>query len=196
MTGAAAPRVPLTRGPGAAARRMALTRLRGTDDGQVLLLSIGYALLALLLVTVVVSATGVHLERKRLLAVADQAALAGAQAFDADAYYRRQGAAGEDAGGVGDGRPGHAGDAPGSADTPGLVLLSPPLVRSAVTDHLEASPGAARLEGLTLESATTPDGRTAVVTLRAVARPPLLSWVTAPWTDGIALHATSSARAG
>lgn len=166
-----------------------LTRLRGTDDGQVLLLSIGYALLALLLVTVVVSATGVHLERKRLLALADQAALAGAQAFDADAYYRAQGADGDDA-------PGAEVDTGGPADVRGLVLLSPALVRSAVVDHLEASPGAARLDGLTLVSATTPDGRTAVVTLSAVARPPLLSWVTAPWSDGIALRATSSARAG
>lgn len=142
------------------------------DAGQVMLLSIAYGVLALLLVTVVVSATGVHLERKRLLTLADQAALAGAQAVDADAYYGRR------------------------DDGLGLVRLTPRSVEDAVLQHLAASPGAARLEGLEVVEATTPDGRTAVVRLRALARPTLLSWATAAWSDGIELRATSRARAG
>ena len=35
----------------------------------------------------------------------------------------------------------------------------------------------------------------AAVRLGALARPALISWVTAPWSDGVALEAESSARA-
>ncbi|EYR63256.1 hypothetical protein N866_01730 [Actinotalea ferrariae CF5-4] len=171
-------------GPGRAGGRLRaaalqMTRRHGADDGQVMLLSLCYAVIALLLVTVVVSASGVHLERKRLLAVADQAALAAADSLSEDAYYGR----------------GSGPEAPGrTAADDGLVVLTEASVRAAVVEHLEESPGAARLTGLTVLSTST-DGRTAEVTLGAVARPPLVSWVTAAWSDGIALRATSRARA-
>lgn len=139
-----------------------------------LLLTLCYAVIALLLITVVVSASGVHLERKRLLAVADQAALAAADAMGEDVYYGRGPSA--------TGRDGS------------LVVLTDASVRSAVEEHLERSPGAARLTGLTVLGTST-DGRTAEVSLGAVARPPLISWVTAAWSEGIALQATSRARA-
>jgi hypothetical protein len=148
-------------------------RLRRTvrgDDGQVLLLAIAYAVLALLLVTTVASATAVHLERKRLVALADQTALAAADALDREAYYARR------------------------TDGP-LVQLTDASVRAAAEVHLAASPGAARLSGLRLVTART-DGRTAEVTLVAVARPAVMTWVTAPWSDGIGLQATARARAG
>jgi hypothetical protein len=145
--------------------------LRGDDSGQVMLLSIAYAVLALLLVTVVVSAAAVHIERKRLLALADLAALDAADELDEAAYYAR-------------------------ADGDPLLVLSSARVRSAVEEHLASSPGADRLHDLTVIEAGTPDGRTAEVTLGAVARPVLLSWVTAGWSDGIPLVVTASARAG
>ncbi len=147
-----------------------VARARG-DDGQVMLLSIAYGVLALLLVTAVVSASTVHLERKRLLALADLAALDAADALDEATYY-------------------------GRADGDALLSLSSGAVRAAVDEHLAASPAAARLVGLTVLDAGTSDGRTAEVTLGAVARPALLSWVTAGWSDGIALTVTASARAG
>lgn len=142
------------------------------EDGQVMLLSIAYALLVLLLVTAVVSATSVHLQRKRLLALADMAALAAADALDPEVYY--------------------------SAPVPGesLVRLTSPTVREAVVGHLDSSTEAARFDQLSVVEAGTPDGRTARVTLRAVAHVPLVSWVTAPWSDGIVLQVTAHARAG
>ena len=147
--------------------------MRRDDDGQVMLLSIGYGVLALLLVTVVVSATSVHLDRKRLLATADLAALAAADSIDVPAYY-----------------------AGGPAPEGPLVRPTPSTVRAAVEDHLAASPEAARLPDLAIVEATTTDGRTARVTLRSVARIPLISAVTAPWADGIPLQVTAQARAG
>jgi uncharacterized membrane protein len=57
-------------------------RGRGADDeGSVLLLTLGYALLALALVFVCANATTLYLDQKRLDSVADAAALAGADGF-------------------------------------------------------------------------------------------------------------------
>lgn len=134
-----------------------------------MLLTIAYAVLSLLLVTTVASATGVHLERKRLLAVADQTALAAATAVDAGHYFAR-----------GDDR---------------LVHVTRPGARAAADAHLAASAGASRLHGLHVVDVGT-DGHTVEVTLAAVARPALITWVTAAWSDGIALQATARARAG
>ncbi len=53
----------------------------GDDDGSILLLTIGYAVLAIVLVLVCVDATSLHLAQKRTEAVADAAALAGADGF-------------------------------------------------------------------------------------------------------------------
>lgn len=55
--------------------------MRADDDGTALLLTIGYALLALALVLVCVDATSLYLAHKRADAVADAAALAGADGF-------------------------------------------------------------------------------------------------------------------
>lgn len=57
--------------------------MRRTDDteGSVLLLTLGYALLALALIFVTVCATDLYIAQKRLDALADAAALAGADGF-------------------------------------------------------------------------------------------------------------------
>lgn len=148
-------------------------RARG-DDGQVMLLSLVFALVCLLLVTVVASATSVHLERKRLVALADSLAIAAADELDVDVYYDQ---------GV---------PTPGED---GVLFLTDASVSAAVAEHLAAWPEGGRPDGLAVVRAATPDGRTAEVELRAVARPVLLTWVLAPWQDGIALSARASARA-
>lgn len=149
-------------------------RVRGRvdgDDGQVMILALAFGLLAILLVTVVVSATAVHLERKRLLALADLAALEAADAVDPARYY----------------------GAPGPQDV--LLPLTEEDVRASVEEYLSTAPAAVAFEDLEIVRATTEDGRTAVVTLRAVARLPLLSVATAGWSDGVELVVTSRARA-
>ncbi len=125
--------------------------------------------------TAVVSATGVHLEQKRLLALADELALEAADAVDLDAFYR--------------------GQAPPPTED-GVLALTDADVRRAVDEYLAAHPQVVLdVDGLRVVEAVSDDGRTARVTLAALARPPLVSSVTAAWSDGIALTATASARA-
>ncbi|MDX2377904.1 pilus assembly protein TadG-related protein [Microbacterium sp. LRZ72] len=58
-------------------------RQRNTDDeGSVLVLTLGYAVLAVALLVVAVNATSLALAQHRLEAVADAAALAGADGFE------------------------------------------------------------------------------------------------------------------
>jgi hypothetical protein len=150
-----------------------LDRVRASgDEGQVMILALGFTVLAILLLTAVVSASGVHLERKRLLALADLTAVSAADAIDESAYYAP-------------GRP-----APTESGT--VLVLSDASVRRAATDYLASATSSAGLHELRLVAATATDG-TVTITLHALARPALLSGVTAPWSDGIDLVATASA---
>lgn len=66
-------------------------RMRGSDAdrGSVMLLALGFIVICLLAVAVVVDASAMFLRHRSLQSVADGAALAGAQAIDLEAYYRR-----------------------------------------------------------------------------------------------------------
>ncbi|SMF48211.1 putative Flp pilus-assembly TadE/G-like protein [Cellulosimicrobium cellulans J34] len=148
---------------------------KGREDGRIMLLTSAFVAFALLLVTVVVSATEVHLERKRLYELADALALAAADSMTHETFYT--GAA--------------------TAPVDGAVLtLTSGGVRAEVTDYLARNPEAlAGLHGVTVTDASTTDGRTATVSLAARARPAMVSWVTQPWSDGIIIRAESRARA-
>ncbi len=138
-----------------------------------MLLLLVYALIGVVLVTVVASASAVHLQRKRLLALADAAALDAADALDDRAFYAPSGVA------PGDGVP-----------------ISDASVRRSVQTYLVAR-GPAGLNQVTIAQPTgTPDGATAEVTLASVADVPLVSVVLAGWGGGIPLRATSRARTG
>ena len=52
-----------------------------SDDGQLMVLIIGFVLLALLLATVVIAASSVYIEHKKLLSLADGASVAAADSF-------------------------------------------------------------------------------------------------------------------
>lgn len=135
-----------------------------------MILSLGFAVLAILLVLVVAAATAVHLDRKRLLAVADMAVLAAADEVG-EGYYR-----------------GARGD--------GGVPLTDGGVRQAVERYVADHPDpTARWDAVQVLEATAPDARSAHVRLGAVTRPPLVTWVLAPWGGVIALEVEATARA-
>ena len=119
------------------------------DDGSTLPLVIFYGFLSLVLVLLVVAATSLYLERKRLFTAADGAALVGAEAFDlSDVTLTPEG------------------------------VLRPTLesddVADAVADYLEGNP-VGDFEQLAIERAVTEDGRSATVQLSAYWRPPLVT---------------------
>jgi uncharacterized membrane protein len=60
----------------------------GGEDGTILLLSLGFCLMALLLVFAVVDASAVFLARRDLAAAVDGTALAAAEQIDVPALYR------------------------------------------------------------------------------------------------------------
>jgi len=67
-------------------RRWARARL-AEDRGSVLILGIGWIVVCLLGLAVMTDVTAAFLQRRQLMAIADAAALAGAQAIDLNAYY-------------------------------------------------------------------------------------------------------------
>lgn len=100
-----------------------MKRLR-SDQGSVLILSLGLIVVCVLAVGVVVDASALFLARRSLQAQADSAALAGAQAIDVEAYYQRGAASG--------------------------VRLEPTRVRSAVERFVRRSSADVRLRSVAL----------------------------------------------
>jgi hypothetical protein len=129
-----------------------VNRVNPVDDvaderGSTLLLTVFYGVLGLALVLVVVSATSLYLERKRLFTLADGAALAAAESWRLD-EVRIEG--GE------------------------LVFdLDAATVRAAASEYLGVAPHS--LRGLDLVRADSDDGRSASVTLRAIWHAPISS---------------------
>jgi hypothetical protein len=142
-----------------------MTRQAPREDGSTLLLVIFYGFLALSLVLVVLSATSLYLEHKRLLSLADGAALAGSEAFTLNEVQM----------GVDGPRP----------------QLSSTDVSAAVDEYLSLVPHES-FEALSVTSAASADGQSASVTLRAWWRPPVLTLVI---PDGVPLEVTVVSRA-
>lgn len=145
-----------------------MNRIRnlGTEDeGSTLVLTIFYSALCLLVVLIVVAATSLYLERKRLFTLADGAALAGAEAFAIDASFQADGRVG--------------------------VHLESADVAVAAADYLAAAPSSGSLGNVHLESALTRDGQSATVTLSAWWRPPMLTLLI---PAGLPLEVEATAR--
>jgi hypothetical protein len=141
-------------------------RVLGGERGSTLVLTIGFATFALVVTLVVAAATSLYIERKRLLALADSAALVGAEAFD-------------------------LGDVRVSDEGTGVtVQLESGSVAAAVASHVDRV-GRTRLDDLRVDAASTPDGQSAEVTLSSSWRPPVLTLFL---PEGVRLEATSSAR--
>ncbi len=134
------------------------------DDGSILPLVAFAVAFALVLVFLASAATSLYLERKRLLTVADGAALVGAEAF-----------------GLGDVR---------AAGSRLVFALEDEAVRAAVEDYVAGVPADA-FDRLRLESAASLDGSSATVSLSADWHPPI---VTLFVPDGFRIDVTSTAR--
>lgn len=140
---------------------------RGDESGQLTILIIGYTVLCLLIAGVVMGVSAVHIEHKKLVSAADGAAKAAADSFTiADTTQEGGSPAAE---------------------------LGAERVRMAVNRYLDQDETRSRFERFAIESATgSPDGRSAHVTLSAVARLPLVGGL---FEDGVQIRATSTARA-
>lgn len=126
-------------------------RLRGAardDRGSVLLLTLGFVVVIVMAIGVVVDTSAVFLQRRSLAALADGAALAGAQSIDVDAYYRR--------------------------GAPAALRPSSSQVRSDVLDYLRSA-GAER-DGVRVERIAV-EGGVVIVSLRRTARAPFTGWL-------------------
>lgn len=135
-----------------------------SDEGSTLLLTIFYGFLSLVLVLLVVAASSLYLERKRLFTLADGAALVGAEAFElSDVQIMPEG--------------------------PRLVLDSAD-VAAAVRSYVATAP-TADFDALSIDGASTVDGRSATVTLSSYWRPPLVSLLV---PDGFRIEVTARAR--
>lgn len=139
--------------------------LRIRDDaGSALVLTIFYGFLSLVLIFLVVAATSLYLERKRLFSLADGAALVGAESYDLDDVVRTpQGF-----------RP----------------QLESAKVADAVREYLAAAP-TTEFEGLSVEQATSLDASSATVSLSAYWRPPFVSLLV---PEGVRIEVTANAR--
>jgi hypothetical protein len=127
---------------------------------------VGYVLLALLVATVVVGISSVYIEHKRLLSLADGASLAAADSYT-------------------------LGEVEAERGSPSAILGSE-RVRNVAADFVSLNPAARRFDELSVTSGTgSPDGSTAVVVLSAAVHPPVVNFLV---PDGIRIEASSAAR--
>ncbi|MGV8877295.1 MAG: Tad domain-containing protein [Rhodoglobus sp.] len=136
----------------------------GEEQGSAMLLTIFYAFLSLVLIFLVVAATSLYLERKRLFTLADGAALVGAESYElTDVLLTSNGY-----------RP----------------RLSAEKIAAAVSDYVDARQGSGFTD-LHIDEATTYDSASSTVSLSAHWKPPFVSLLV---PDGIRIDVTATAR--
>lgn len=140
-------------------------RGRREDDGSILILLLGYTVIALMLIAVLAAATGLYLAERRLVALADAAALTAAEHYDLASATLRNGAV--------------------------EVPLDREEVEASVRHYIERA-DASHFVDLEVVSAETRDGKSVEVELRAGWSPPLVSDLI---PDLVELRASSRARA-
>jgi len=140
-------------------------RLRREDGGQLMLLVLGYTVIAALLITVVVNVSKAYLYRRSLVAAADGAAIAAANVPDLPRVY-----------------------AEGQLSELPLGPSRAVVEQYAVDARLEG-----RFDGFEVVDVTT-DGQTVTVTMRAQVRMPFLNAISSRYDDGYPVMATAIAR--
>ena len=142
------------------------------EEGNVTLLSLGFTMVAILLILVGAAVTGIHLDRTRLNHVADELALDAADAMDVGLYY--------------------AGGAERPTDVAGVTvsLVAAERVVSMRLPIVEARYGMSGVKILTVAST---DDHTVTVTVSVTVHPLFGQGGWIPLSD-VTLTATSSAR--
>ncbi len=150
--------------------RLRRARLGGDDSGQVLVLVIGLAVIAALLVTVVVDASKAFLFRRSLSAWADGAALTAAQSISEPAVYGA-----------------------GGGDT---LPLSQADAQAAVADYVARNDLGGYYDGFTVTGVVvTPDTGTVTVAFSARVALPFVNVVSGDYAAGVPISATAAATA-
>lgn len=146
--------------------RDATTGRCSREKGHVMVLLIGYVIIVLLVITVVAAAGSVYLGHKKLLSMADSAALAAADTFELSG---------------------------GSASSDPGTLLTTQGVLAATQTYLNGTETPTGLGGIAIDSGTgASDGHTARVSLSAVVHPLFINFLV---PDGVKITAVSTARA-
>lgn len=140
-----------------------------SDDGTIGILTLGFTVLALMLILVVSSASAVHLTRLRLTHLADELAEDAADAVDTAGYF----------------------DGPSAA--PASLDLATVAMTDAVQRHVDER-GVDQLDGVRLVSVETLDDSTARITIEMTVYPLFGVEALLPFADGITLRATGEAR--
>jgi len=152
------------------ARLRARARGRGGERGQVTLLILGFAIVAMLLVMGTVVVTSAQLSRMRLLDAADGAALDAADSLDLAAYQR------------------------GLADA---VAVNDRTVATTAQQYLASRPRPpGMLDWAVAPGTGSPDGETAVVRLVGRADVPVVGGLFRRLGGSVTITVTSRARAG
>jgi uncharacterized membrane protein len=147
---------------------MRLRRQPADEQGSVLLLILGLVVLAGLFVTIVIDVSALFLQRRELIAAADGAALAGAQAIDEEALYTS------------------------GLPEEGALVLDQSRARSAVLDYLTNNGLTNDYPSLEIRVDTTPT--TVSVRLSATVRLPVVNTVTPGAEDGVVVESGATAR--
>jgi hypothetical protein len=147
-------------------RNMLRSRESDGEDGHLMVLTIGYVVIALLLATVVAAASAIYIEHKKLLSMTDGASVAAADSYS-------------------------LGQVDSGAGTPS-ALLNSERVRGVAESYLSQNSAHSRFDHLEVAPGTgSPDSTSAEVVLSAVAHPPMVSFLL---PDGVPIEARSTAR--
>lgn len=140
-------------------------RARRDDDGSILVLLLGYTVIGLMLIAVLAAASSIYLAERRLVALADAAALTAAEHYDLSSAQLRDGRV--------------------------EVQLDDANVDESVR-HYIGQIDSTHFLSLEVVRAESPDGKSVEVELRAMWSPPIVSELL---PELVELRASSSARA-
>lgn len=144
-------------------------RGRRSEEGQISLLVLGYVVIAILLILGTVAVTTVQIARVRLYAISDAAALDAADSIDMTAY---------------------------DAGLPDAVPVASKGVYEAAGDYLGEAERPPAVTSWGLVSGTgSPDGRSAVVRIRATVRLPFVGGALESLGSSVTLTVESTASA-